>query len=172
MLSGRTGKQCRERWCNNLDPSLKKGAWTPEEDQTILEMHARLGTRWAEIAKCLPGRSDNSVKNRWYSTCSRILRQESKGQGVLPAGATAAEDHEGSAAPAAALRAKPPSAAHATSSAERLANIRAGMALVQDAMNSHGASPASLAAVQHGAATASRLSSTEATRSLPLLRRA
>lgn len=42
----------------------------------ILEMHAKLGTRWAEIAKSLPGRSDNSVKNRWYSTCSRILRQQ------------------------------------------------------------------------------------------------
>ena len=76
MLPGRTGKQCRERWCNNLDPTLKKGAWTPEEDAIILQMHAALGTRWAEIAKSLPGRSDNSVKNRWYSTCSRILRQQ------------------------------------------------------------------------------------------------
>ena len=74
--AGRTGKQCRERWCNNLDPSLKKGAWTAEEDQIILKMHAKLGTRWAEIAKSLPGRSDNSVKNRWYSTCSRVLRQQ------------------------------------------------------------------------------------------------
>jgi len=76
MLPGRTGKQCRERWCNNLDPSLKKGAWTGDEDQIILKMHAKLGTRWAEIAKSLPGRSDNSVKNRWYSTCSRVLRQQ------------------------------------------------------------------------------------------------
>ena len=62
MLPGRTGKQCRERWCNNLDPSLKKGAWTAEEDATILALHAKLGTRWAEIAKSLPGRSDNSVR--------------------------------------------------------------------------------------------------------------
>jgi len=76
MLPGRTGKQCRERWCNNLDPTLKKGSWTPQEDMIILEMHAKLGTRWAEIAKSLPGRSDNSVKNRWYSTCSRIMRQQ------------------------------------------------------------------------------------------------
>jgi myb proto-oncogene protein len=87
MLPGRTGKQCRERWCNNLDPTLKKGAWTAEEDAIILQLHAALGTRWAEIAKSLPGRSDNSVKNRWYSTCSRILRQQQEaagGDGPLP----------------------------------------------------------------------------------------
>jgi len=109
MLPGRTGKQCRERWCNNLDPSLKKGAWTEEEDKMILSLHAKLGTRWAEIAKHLPGRSDNSVKNRWYSTCSRILRQQ---QDATPAAGRADER-----------------APHApTTSAERLANIRAGVA--------------------------------------------
>lgn len=53
---------------------------------TILEMHAKLGTRWAEIAKSLPGRSDNSVKNRWYSTCSRILRQQQEEAGEAAAG--------------------------------------------------------------------------------------
>ena len=76
MMPGRTGKQCRERWCNNLDPTLKKGEWTHDEDLTILRLHKKLGTRWAEIAKSLPGRSDNGVKNRWYSTCSRMLRQQ------------------------------------------------------------------------------------------------
>ena len=76
MMPGRTGKQCRERWCNNLDPTLKKGDWTHNEDLTILRLHKKLGTRWAEIAKSLPGRSDNGVKNRWYSTCSRMLRQQ------------------------------------------------------------------------------------------------
>lgn len=90
MLPGRTGKQCRERWCNNLDPTLKKGAWSAEEDQIILQMHAKLGTRWAEIAKCLPGRSDNSVKNRWYSTCSRVLRQQ---QEAMADGADTPEAH-------------------------------------------------------------------------------
>jgi hypothetical protein len=74
MLPGRTGKQCRERWCNNLDPSLKKGSWSAEEDETILAMHAELGTRWAEIAKSLPGRSDNSVRARPVPPCPRPRR--------------------------------------------------------------------------------------------------
>jgi len=60
---------------------LKKGGWTADEDAVILRLHASLGTRWAEIAKSLPGRSDNSVKNRWYSTCSRLLKQQQQQQG-------------------------------------------------------------------------------------------
>ena len=86
MMPGRTGKQCRERWCNNLDPTLKKGDWTHDEDLTILRLHKKLGTRWAEIAKNLPGRSDNSVKNRWYSTCSRAApgRKRCRPLGLAP----------------------------------------------------------------------------------------
>ena len=94
----------RRRRCNNLDPSLKKGSWTSEEDHVILRMHAELGTRWAEIAKCLPGRSDNSVKNRWYSTCSRMLRQQ---QEQAEAGGGAG----GGAGKGAASRQAPPSSA-------------------------------------------------------------
>ena len=51
LLGGRTSKQCRERWCNHLDPSIKKGGWTDEEDQLLLDAQAQLGNRWCEISK-------------------------------------------------------------------------------------------------------------------------
>ncbi|CAH0480174.1 unnamed protein product [Peronospora belbahrii] len=79
-LPGRIGKQCRERWCNHLDSRIRKGQWTPEEDDMVFRWQQKLGNKWSEIAKLLPGRTENAVKNRFNSAARRkwLMTQANK----------------------------------------------------------------------------------------------
>jgi hypothetical protein len=87
LSTGRTGKQCRERWNNHLCPEVKKTKWSESEDHAILCGVAQIGTRWCELIKApnLAGRTDNAIKNRFYS-----LRRHTRARLVAAAHAQAA----------------------------------------------------------------------------------
>lgn len=65
-MESRTGKQCRERYINHLDPDMKKTAWTIAENNVIRDNFPEFGTKWSQYMVALPGRSDNAIKNRYH----------------------------------------------------------------------------------------------------------
>ncbi|XP_021755738.1 transcription factor MYB97-like [Chenopodium quinoa] len=71
----RCGKSCRLRWANHLRPNLKKGAFSADEERLIIDLHSKLGNKWARISAHLPGRTDNEIKNYWNTRVKRRIRQ-------------------------------------------------------------------------------------------------
>lgn len=83
-LKIRTGKQCKERWNNYLNPEINRGSWTSEEDSRILELYKELGKKWSTIAQLLKDRTGSAVKNRIKSLVNKIKQDLHKsGEGKI-----------------------------------------------------------------------------------------
>jgi myb proto-oncogene protein len=80
----RCGKSCRLRWINYLRPDIKRGNFTSEEEDAIIQLHSMLGNRWSMIAARLPGRTDNEIKNVWHTHLKKRLLESSNPSSAAP----------------------------------------------------------------------------------------
>lgn len=75
FLEGRTGKQVRDRFRNKLDPKINRRKFSEKEDLIIVQKFKEIGPKWLQISKELPGRSENMIKNRFYSYLKKSVRE-------------------------------------------------------------------------------------------------
>ncbi|KAI3806373.1 hypothetical protein L1987_22274 [Smallanthus sonchifolius] len=80
----RSGKSCRLRWVNYLQPGLKGGKMTPQEERRIVELHSKWGNRWSRIARKLPGRTDNEIKNYWRTHMRKKAQEKRRALSPSP----------------------------------------------------------------------------------------
>ncbi|CAL5069077.1 unnamed protein product [Urochloa decumbens] len=142
----RCGKSCRLRWTNYLRPDIKRGPFTAEEHNSILQLHAVVGNKWSMIAAQLPGRTDNEIKNYWNTHLKKQLRQE----------ALAGADAAAAAAQLAVVAASPcPAARHMAQWENARLEAEARLSLFSSSATSATAtasSSSSTAAAEHAAA--------------------
>ncbi|KAH9004210.1 hypothetical protein EDB86DRAFT_2887376 [Lactarius hatsudake] len=75
-VPGRTNKACRKRWLHSLSPSIKKSAWTKDEDEKLMSLYKLYGAKWSVIARQIPGRTDDACSKRYREALDPALKKD------------------------------------------------------------------------------------------------